>query len=209
MDVIHAGPLGVRSAVFELRSKNTPCRFTVYPMIHVGDASFYRAVADRLAGHDLIVGEGIRGPSRITSLITLVYDVGVPVLRPDMTGSEVDQGWRRIRLAEHAMWCAALPVATLYLGLFASRALIARHVHLDDDVLDVEEPNVLELHDLIVDQRDALLCEALTQIHTERCEEDVNVAVVYGASHVPPLVTHLRRHGYVPYPGEWLQVFSL
>jgi hypothetical protein len=84
------------------------------------------------------------------------------------------------------------------------------HLQLDSDTLAVKEPIALQLPGIIGDERDVLLCEAVTRIHDERCEEDVNVAVVYGAEHVAPLVAHLRsRHGYIARSAEWLQVFSL
>jgi hypothetical protein len=228
MDIIHVSDLGVRSVVLELRRKGTPCRFTIYPMIHLGEASFYREVSARLAAHDLIVAEGIIGPSPTTSYITQVYrsrklqsrlglqvqtgdlyDVGVPLVTPDMSGPELERRWRAIGLPERAMWYVMTPAARLYFEMFASRELLASYLQLDCDTLAIEEPSGFELDEIITDQRDALLCEAVTRIHTERCEEDINVAVVYGAAHVAPLVKHLRRHGYVTRGGEWLQVFSL
>jgi len=62
VDIIDVSDRGVRTAVLELRRKGTPCRFTIYPMIHVGEAAFYRDVRARLAGHDLIVAEGRVAP---------------------------------------------------------------------------------------------------------------------------------------------------
>jgi hypothetical protein len=229
MDIIDVSDMGVHSAVIELRRKGTPCRFTIYPMIHIGEASFYREVSARLAAHDLIVAEGIIGQSPTTSFLTQIYrskalqarlgleaqshdlyDVGVPVVRPDMTGPELERRWREVGLPERAMWYMMTPAFRLYLDMFASREMVARHLQTDSDTLAIEEPSGLELIEIITDQRDILLCEAVTRIHNERCEEDINVAVVYGADHVAPLVAHLRaRHGYVPRSGEWLRVFSL
>jgi hypothetical protein len=229
MDIIDASDLGVRTVVLELRRKGTPCRFTIYPMIHIGEASFYREVSARLATHDLIVAEGIIGPSRATSRLTKVYsskplldrlglqvqsyelyDVGVPIVVPDMTGPEFDRRWSGIGLPERAMWSVLAPATRLYFDVFASREMLASQLQLDCDTLAIEERPGFALDEIVLDQRDVLLCEAVTRIHTQRCEEDINVAVVYGAAHVPPLVAHLRaRHGYVPRSGEWLQVFSL
>jgi hypothetical protein len=102
------------------------------------------------------------------------------------------------------------PAVRLFSDVFATRSLLASRLQLDSDTLAIEEPPGFELHEIIADQRDVLLCEAVTRIHAERCGEDINVAVVYGAAHVAPLVAHLRvRHGYVPRDAEWLQVFSL
>ena len=228
MDIVDVGGMGVRTAVVQLRRKGTPCRFTIYPMIHVGEPSFYRAVRERLARHDLIVEEGVIGPSRTAELLTSVYrsetlqlrlglqvqprdlcDVGVPRVRPDMTGPDFEERCRRIGVPERAFWYAAVPAFGVFTRLFMSRAMLARELQLDCDTLAIEEPTELELMKIITDDRDALLCAEATRIHTERCEEDIDVAVVYGAAHVAPLVAHLRaRHGYVPRDAEWLQVFD-
>jgi hypothetical protein len=228
VDIIDVSGMGVRSAVVQLRRKGTPCRFTIYPMIHVGEPSFYLAVRARLARHDLIVEEGISGPTRAGELLTSVYrsetlqlrlglqvqprnlcDVGVPVVRPDMTGPEFEERWRRIGLPERALWYAATPAFGLYTRLFMSRAMLARELQLDCDTLAIEEPTELELMKIITDERDALLCAEAGRIHTGRCEEDIDVAVVWGAAHVAPLVAYLRmRYGYVPRDAEWLLVFD-
>jgi hypothetical protein len=51
--------------------------------------------------------------------------------------------------------------------------------------------------------RDRLLA-ALRRPHEERAAEAIEVAVVYGAGHVPAIVTGLMRYGYRPRSGEWL-----
>jgi hypothetical protein len=228
VDIIDVSGMGVRSAVVQLRRKGTPCRFTIYPMIHVGEPSFYRAVRARLARHDLIVEEGIAGPTRAGELLTSVYrsetlqlrlglqvqprdlcDVGIPVVRPDMSGPEFEERWRRIGLPERAFWYATVPAFGLYTRLFMSREMLARELQTDCETLAIQEPSGFELHEIVLDQRDALLCAEASRIHTERCEEEIDVAVVYGAGHVAPLVAHLRaRHGYVPRDAEWLLVFD-
>ncbi|WP_405385909.1 hypothetical protein OG596_37540 [Streptomyces sp. NBC_01102] len=56
-------------------------------------------------------------------------------------------------------------------------------------------------------RRDQQLLDALGEIHTERGTEPIRVALVYGAGHVPALVSGLRiRYGYRPREAEWLSV---
>lgn len=228
MDIIDVSDLGVRTAVVQLRRKGTPCRFTLYPMIHLGEPSFYQAVHARLARHDLIVEEGVAGPSRMADLLTSVYrsealrarlglqvqprdlcDVGVPVVRPDMTGPEFEDRCRDIDLPERALLYTAVPTFGLFVRLFLTRAMLAQELQLDCDTLAIREPTGLRIEEIVTDERDALLCAEVSRIHTERCEEDIDVAVVYGAGHVAPLVSHLRvRHGYVPRSADWLLVFD-
>jgi hypothetical protein len=228
MDIIEAGGLGARTAVVELRAKGSRCRFTLYPMIHLADPAFYAEVAARLARHDLLVVEGVIGPAPAVDLMTLtyrmpgrlgrlglqvqprsLYEVGVPLVTPDITGPEFQRRWLQISLSERALVCLVAPLYALYFTLFGTRSWIAHRLALDDDILNVEEPSGLELEKLIGDDRDALLCAALTEIHEARRGDDISVAVVYGAAHIRPVVTYLRaRHGYVVWSGEWLTVFD-
>jgi hypothetical protein len=226
MDIVEAGGMGARTSVVELRARGSRVRFTLYPMSHVADPAFYAEVSARLARHDLIVAEGVRGRSRAVRLLTLGYrmagrsrfglqvqpkrlhEVGVPVVLPDITGPEFQRRWGQIELRERALVCLLVPPVAVYLTLFGTRRWIANHVALDDDILNVEEPSGTGIEKLVSDYRDALLCAALTEIHETPRDADISVAVVYGAGHVRPVVDYLRsRHGYVVHSGEWLTLF--
>lgn len=229
MDIIDVGAMGVRAAVLQLRHREVPLRFTLYPMVHLAERSFYATIANLLRGHDLIVAEGIRGQSRRGRMLTLTYrlagrnrrlgleiqsrdlvEVGVPVVWADMAGGDFDERWRGIGLLERiGIWCLCLPVA-LYLRLFGSRELLARYLALDDDILNVRVEPDLAIDKILGDERDTLLVQALAGIHDARRDEDANVAVVYGAGHVHPVVSYLTcRYGYVVRGGDWITVFTL
>jgi len=50
---------------------------------------------------------------------------------------------------------------------------------------------------------------ALERIHEERCDEAIQVAIVYGAAHMPPVVRYLgQRFGYWASGAEWMTVFE-
>ena len=53
------------------------------------------------------------------------------------------------------------------------------------------------------------MLDCLTSIYQEHHNESIDVAIVYGAGHMPA-VTHelLRRYGYRPRSAEWLTVFD-
>ena len=56
----------------------------------------------------------------------------------------------------------------------------------------------------------ALLIDSLTTIHQAHHVEDIDVAVVYGAGHIPALAHQLlQRYGYRPRTAEWLTIFDL
>ncbi|MFB6395721.1 hypothetical protein [Polymorphospora lycopeni] len=57
MQIIEVGMLGVRASVLRLTRRDTPLRFDVFPMVHIGEPAFYTAVADRLRRCDLILAK--------------------------------------------------------------------------------------------------------------------------------------------------------
>jgi hypothetical protein len=225
MEVVEAGLLGVRSAVSRLVKRGTPLRFTVYPMIHLAESSFYAEVSRRLSGHDLILAEGVRGADKhaildsyrpeIAARLGLVQQtdallkVGVPVLWPDMPGEEFNRGWRKLPFLERVVAGTAGPLMGLYMRTFGTRGQLAKALVTDDDTdLDDWQPE-LGIYRLVQDDRDALLIKAVARLHEERRHERIDVAIVYGAAHVPPLVTYLTvALGYVVTGAEWITVFD-
>jgi hypothetical protein len=231
MQLIEVSVTGVRSAVITLRSARTPMRIILFPMIHLGTRDFYRSVAARLAGCDLIVAEGIAGRSVTAWALTLAYrlparsrrlaltvqdidyaSLGVPVVRPDITGRQFSKRWRSVPwLQRLAVWCLVPPYALAF-AVLGTRRTLGRFVasddmpsHLDDQVRQA----VPEMTDVIVDHRDALLVDSLAAIHQARQAESIDVAVVYGAGHMPAVTSELfRRYGYRPRTAEWLTAFD-
>ena len=59
MQIIEVSMIGVRSSVLRLTRRDTPLRFEIFPMVHIGEPAFYAAVAERLRRCDLVVAEGV------------------------------------------------------------------------------------------------------------------------------------------------------
>jgi hypothetical protein len=231
MQLIEVSVTGVRSAVITLQSKGTPMRIILFPMVHVGAPDFYRSVTARLANCGLIVAEGISGRSVTAWALTLAYrlptrgrhlaltvqdidyaSLSIPIVRPDMTAQQFRKRWRSIPVLQRlAVWCLVPPFALAF-ALLGTRRTLSRHLSSDDLPALAEEQArqaIPELTELILDHRDALLMASLASIHQEWHAEKIDVAVVYGAGHMPA-ITHelLRRYNYRPRTAEWLTVFD-
>jgi hypothetical protein len=230
MQLIEVSVTGVRSAVITLQAASTPMRIVLFPMIHLGTRDFYQSVTARLADCHLIVAEGIAGRSAAVSALTLAYrlparrlaltvqqidyaSLGIPVIRPDLAAQQFRKRWRSVpALQRAAVWCLVPPFALAF-ALVGTRRTLSRHLGTDDlpTHLDDQARQALpELTGLILDHRDTQLTDCLASIHQARQTENISVAVVYGAGHMPAL-THelLRRYGYRPRQAEWLTVFDL
>ena len=230
MKVIEVTGYAVRSAVITMRRQDSPLRFVFFPMMHVASPTFYRQVATRLAACDLIVAEGIRGKSRQVSTLTLAYRFAprrarnglelqnyqrllpaeVPVINPDVTAAEAVA---KLRTLPRWMYWGLLIGAPIFGLIFALRGPRA---FLDEDLVVEDLPSTHRaewladnpMGEVLVGERDRRLLEALSTIHTERRDEPITVAIVYGAGHIPAATAGLHnRHGYRPRDAEWLTVY--
>jgi hypothetical protein len=232
MQIIEESVIGVRSAVITFRRPATPMQFVLFPMVHFGTQGFYKAVTDRLRGCQLVVAEGGRGGSATTTLLGMscrllgrsrrlglvkqdvpVDTLGIPVIRPDMTGREFAGQWRKaVPLLQRFVMVLATPVMVAGLLLFGTRRVLGRYLATDDlptHEQELEAEAREDFDNVVVHARDALLVDALTSIHEERSAEPISVAVLYGAGHMPAVASALvSRLGYHARTAEWLTVFD-
>jgi hypothetical protein len=219
---------GVRSAVIMMKHRESPVRFLLFPMVHIGESQFYEAVAARLRSCRLVVVEGVGGSPRV-SLLTLSYrwvrhsrrhdlivddidyaGLGVPIVRPDLEGAEFDRGWSELPRRSRLLVGLLIPVVALYMLVFSDRSFLARHLELDYEPSE-DEPRTPEafeaVHRLLLDRRDKLLMRELVSIHERHGTEPIEVAVVWGAEHMRAVIRGLKALGYQPYGTDWLTVF--
>lgn len=230
MQIVDANALWIRSTILTLRRRETPMTFEVYPMQHVGSPEFYERVRRRVNRCDLVVAEGV-GDSRAGRLLTMSYGIArfwrssglivqnlypysfdIPVVCPDMTGAQFDRGWSALPWWQRAvMTCVVPPYALAMLVMGPRRFILDNMQGVDEfEVAKLDDTNMPELVYLILDQRDQLLLDALFDLHRRRCHEDIRIAVVYGAAHVPAIVNGLAaRYGYIARYGDFMTIVDL
>ncbi|WP_144128235.1 hypothetical protein [Catellatospora sichuanensis] len=236
MQIIEVTEFWVRSAVIRLRHRQSPLEFVIYPMIHMAEPAFYEAVTARLGKADVVVAEGIRGDGRrrspLVGALMLSYTalrfnrrmklvkqaidyraLGVPVINPDVTVEQFEDGWRKVPLAHRlGVWCI-LPVVIL-VRLFGGTQLIwSKSMEVNDLPSPEDEDRIdamPELEAAFAGTRDQRLLAALYRLHEERGDEPIEVAVVYGAGHVAVIVEGLTTQlGYKARSADWLTVAVL
>ncbi len=211
----------MRSSVTVFRHPRTPLRFVVIPTIHIGRPDYYRQIAERLAKCHLVVAEQYDGPSStglayVTALRlslqrrygTLVHQdidyqaLGVPVVWPD--GELLPGRRRRLPLVGWLDLALMVPFLTVAMAVGGRDWLLRRNFEISDD----SEPRMRSsaMHRVLLEERDALLVTAVTDIDRERNGQPIDVGVAYGAAHLPAVVRALvDRLGYRPERGgQWL-----
>ena len=231
MQFIEVSVTGVRSAVITLRAPDRPQRIVLFPMHHLGAPSFYAGVTARLGQCAVVLAEGIRERSLITRALTISYRLpgrrarlglveqridysrlDAEVIHPDMTGRQFRAGWRAVPAPQRVLLLLVAPVVGAVFWLAGTRRMLARHAAAEDlpDAAEVMlRDKARALTDLLLDQRDALLAVALDEVLLRHRDEAMDIAVVYGAGHMPGLTRYLAaRYGFRPRMAEWLTVFD-
>ncbi|MDT7841990.1 hypothetical protein [Streptomyces justiciae] len=229
MQIIEVTGYAVRSAVITMRRRDKPLEFVIFPMLHVASPTFYSQVRSRLKECDLIVLEGIRGKSAGVSALTLAYRFAprrrrnglqeqrdevlipdsVPVINPDVTAAEAIADLKTLPRWMYLLLLIGAPVMGLVFALRGPRAFLDEDLAVDDLPATLRAEWLADdpVEHAMCDRRDERLLGALGEIYAERADEPIRVAVVYGAGHVPAIVSGLmERHGYRPCEAQWLTV---
>ncbi|PWI12649.1 hypothetical protein DI272_43435 [Streptomyces sp. Act143] len=229
MQIIEVTGYAVRSAVITMRRKDKPLEFVIFPMLHVASPTFYSQVRSRLGECDLIVLEGIRGRAAGVSALTLAYRFAprrrrnglqeqrhdllipdsVPVVNPDVTAAEAIADLKTLPRWTYLLLMVAAPVMGLVFAVRGPRAFLDEDVAVDDLPTTPRAEMLADdpIGHAMSDRRDERLLGALGEIYAERADEPIRVAVVYGAGHVPAIVSGLMdRYGYRPRDAQWLTV---
>lgn len=231
MQFIERNSFNVRSAIYYLERKEGGPRFILFPMIHVGDKSFYAEVAGRLAECDLIIAEGVssKRAALLTSSYRIVkhirrldlitqYEMDTSVFRSkivnaDMKEKEFDELYSNLPILDRLQIFFLIPLFTLYLLLFGTRQFIASELTTED--LPTSEEILADdmserLEDVILTKRDSFLIQRLQSLVEDRAAEQMKIGVLYGAKHMRSIVMFLfERLGYGVSEAEWVTVFDL
>src|SRR5262245_42213790 len=159
---------GVRSAVWLFRHPVTRLSFELYPMLHVGEASFFRAVEERLRRCQLVVEEGVRGGKTAVGPALLAYRsvpfpprlglvaqdidpaaLGIPTINPDLSRAEFDERWREVPWQQRVTRAAMVTVSSVGIQFFATRRWLAQFLAMNDlpegdDILAVDPDDAIE-----------------------------------------------------------------
>jgi hypothetical protein len=228
---IEVSVTGVRSAVITLRAPDRQQRIVLFPMLHLGAPAFYAGVTAWLGQCAVVLAEGIREESLITRALTTSYRLpgrrgrlGLveqridysrltgEVINPDMTGRQLRAGWQAVPILQRFVLLLVAPVMGAVFWLLGTRRMLARYAA-TEDLPDAAEIMVRDkaqaLTELLLDRRDALLATALDDVLVQYADEPVDIAVVYGAGHMPALTRYLvAKYGFRPREAEWLTVFD-
>jgi hypothetical protein len=217
MQLTEMSVTGFRTSVTVFRRGAGGLRWVVIPTIHMGHADYYWAIWQRLRSCQAVIAEIWDGPSStgmaFASAMRLARQrasrdlvpqdidygaLGVPVIFPDDYLAPDPDPDRRMSRQERLAATVMTPILALHMALtgdgdwFGSRSL---------DISDLTEVP----RDATAVKRDELILGVMREIDGEFSTEDMEVAVVFGALHIPTGVRELTGLGHRVMPGStWL-----
>ncbi|MET9311028.1 hypothetical protein ABZX12_04330 [Kribbella sp. NPDC003505] len=226
MQIIEHSIIGTRSAALRVRRRDTAMEFLLIPMLHIADPEFFGEVKRLVSDADLVVQEGVRGSSAIVTALTMTYRIipanrrsglvadtvdyeklDVQVVNADATAEEVGKCWRSMPWRLRLLLWLLIPYVMLLQLVGGRRRLLCPSVEVSDLPTRAEElaGDEVTLQNVLVDQRDTGLFSLLGDLVRDRSDEQITVAVVYGARHMPGIVDYLRNaHGYIVRDADWI-----
>ncbi|GAB3835122.1 hypothetical protein ACFPIJ_11405 [Dactylosporangium cerinum] len=217
MQLTELSDRGFRTSVSVFQRPTGGLRWVIIPTIHMGHADYYWAIWQRLRSCKAVIAETWDGPSSTgmayanamrlarqrASRDLVAQDIdygalGVPIIFPDdylVPQADPDRRMSRGERLHATMWTPilALQMALADDGDWLSTASLELHDHTE----------VPPYGDSI--KRDELLLGVMREIDGEFSAEDIEVAVVFGALHIPAVVRELTKLGYQVIPEvQWL-----
>lgn len=229
MQILEASSLGLRSARIRLTRHGEVGSVTLFPMVHIGDADFYRAVYADAFSHDVVLMEGVDSPiamhisrsyrwiksSKINALVIQPRSPrqiasSAEIIAADLSSDEFEKAWKSVPLWLRVVIFVAAPIVGLRLR-GRTREQIAKGMSLEDAPSQQElvdwSPEAGMLYRVILDLRDERLIQ-----HLDRqiaLEGGTSIAVVYGARHMRAVLRHLiGARGFTCTSADWLTVFN-
>jgi hypothetical protein len=232
VQLIEVSDFGVRAAEIWLSRQETPLRFVLFPMLHLGSVEYYAEVTHRVRQCQLVVAEGVVGKSAALTALTAVYRIpgrgnrhglttqdidlsslDVPLINPDITSEQFNAGWRGLPVLFRLGVAILAPLLGVWVALVGLRVALARHLEIDDlptrgEIL-ASRGRLEQLEQLVIHSRDKRLIDCIEDIHQRHALDKIDVAVVYGAAHMRALVEYLSvRHDYFAKDAQWITVFD-
>ena len=206
---------GFRTSVTVFRRPAGGLRWVIIPTIHMGHADYYWAIWQRLRSCQAVVAEIWDGPSSTGMAYANAMRLARQRASRDLVPQDIDYGALGVPiifpddyLAPEAEPDRRMPREER-LGATVMTPFLALHMALTGDWLDNDAPEVHDHTEVGRDandiKRDELLLGVMREIDGEFGTEDMEVAVVFGALHIPIVVRELAELGYRVMPGtQWL-----
>jgi hypothetical protein len=230
LQFIESNVIGLRAAHYRLRGPDGLAEVSLLPMIHIGSASYYTEVRQRLEKCDVILFEGVRSLPGL--IITLAYRLAAHrkrlglvtqgealslsllrarLVHADANTEEFSVMWSRVPWYQRIILLIGAPLFGLALYLTATRESIGRRLSTEETESREESlglANFQEIENTFLGARDRRLIESLKSALAENAS-CTRLGVVYGAAHMRTASRLLdEKYKFRVIESEWIEVFN-
>lgn len=230
MQIVERSMMGVRAARQTMQSPDKQVSVTLFPMIHIGQESFYRQVHADALQHDVVLVEGVRSP--VTRLITssyrwidkaklqLVVQPRIPtaldgnprIVHADLSTEEFHLQWSKLPFWLKLLVGIFAPLVGIHRRLFATRESLAKAMEMEDRLSSDEilslDPRFAALRQTILHVRDQRLIERLGEELDRVADRPNKIAIIYGAAHMRAVLAELSRRNFRTAGATWQMVMA-
>lgn len=231
MQILESSILGLRAVRMTFRRKSGDVSVTLFPMVHLGDAEFYRTIYADAATHDVVLTEGIRSPVTVRLTRSYRWAVGskrlgltmqppfalpegsaARIVHADLSATEFEAAWHKVPLGLRCLIYLVAPLIGLSLRWRGSRGALSKRLRMDVEPTIKEaliNPETAILAEVILKQRDDRLLEILGR-ELDQFQGPGQIAVIYGAAHMRAVIRELTDvRDFKPGDFSWVTIFSL
>lgn len=227
MQILENSLFGLRAARITFVAPERDIKVILFPVIHVAEPEFYETVYETAYASDLVLTEGIN--TGVTRRLTRSYrymaskDNGLVLqsqAKPkpsektrhaDLTPEEFIALWQGVPLWLRGVATVISPIIGLKNRWFLNRAALSKKLEMDDLA---DRDFVMSWHELtapfenaVLHARDAHLLSVLRD-EVAKAADGTNIAIIYGAAHMPAVIAALPGMGFVWQKSAWMTVFT-
>lgn len=231
MQILETSVLGLRAARHRLISPGSQTSVTLFPMVHIGEQSFFDQVYADAFSHDVVLVEGVRSPvvrhltasyrwieyAELGLVVQPAYpsseSVSARIVHADLSEEEFHKEWRNVPLWLRLATYITVPIIGLQGRFFASRESIASRLGMEDkpsrDEILSWDPTFEALQQCILGTRDDRLVDHLRSQLDQPSPQIQRLAIVFGARHMRAVLKELGDRNYSSIESDWQTVFRL
>jgi len=232
LDFIEKNLFGVRAANLIFSSNKSKVEIHIFPMVHVGSSNYYNQISSKLRNHDFIIFEGVKSrrgwflsasyryltKNKKLGLVEQRKALNLKEFKDKLIHGDVDEksfnhAWKTIPLYFRTIILLFSPLYGLYLMVTATRESLSEDLVITDLKSSDEIINWSEKYErfdnIILRDRDKRLIDVLSKTIECEKENNVKVAIVYGALHMRAITRYIMDHyNYQVKDSEWITVFD-
>lgn len=233
MQIIESTDWAVRTARITLHNAQTQKTIVLFPMLHIGEPTFFQSVYNDAFSLDVVLLEGVNSPigrrivrsyswvehsKRINLVVQPPYpsqnDSRVRIVRSDLPAEVFEQLWRQMPIWQRALVYILAPMIGLHRRWMGSRQQLAKDLSMDDLPSREEYLNAHEesgfMNYAILQARDEHLIKRLHEELRLLPDGAMTIGIVYGALHMRAVLRDLiGKEGYSSIRSDWVTVFYL